>query len=306
MLSKKKNNTSKKVAIIAPTGMLGSGVYNILKDKYDLVLVYRDEEKIKKLDEVYDSVNIHKLIKFDLREVYKDYLSGFGDKTNSSKLQKLFKEIGEIDTLINCAGIINVYAAKDPAFTFFLNGAFPHLLSENYNNKLIQITTDCAFNGIEGYPYDENTLKSPSDIYGLSKILGEPKDKSLVLRTSIIGPEIAGHVSLLDWFRQQEGKTVNGFANHFWNGITTKQFGKICDEIMTNPEKYPQIGLYHIFSTIVSKYEMLLKFKEKYKIDCQIKKDEKQELNRTLSTIYDFNEKLNIPSFDEMLKELSQ
>ena len=69
-------------------------------------------------------------------------------------------------------------------------------------------------------------------------VLGEPKDKSLVLRTSIIGPEIAEHVSLLDWFKQQEGKTINSFANHFWNGITTKQFGKICDEIISNPEKY--------------------------------------------------------------------
>ncbi|MDD5639175.1 MAG: NAD-dependent dehydratase, partial [Candidatus Pacebacteria bacterium] len=82
------------------------------------------------------------------------------------------------------------------------------------------------------------------------------------------------------------------------------QFGKICDEIISNPGKYPKTGLYHIFSTTVSKYEMLLKFKEKYGINCKIKKDEEQKINRTLSTIHDFNNKLNIPSFDEMLKEL--
>ncbi|MFA5755404.1 MAG: NAD-dependent dehydratase, partial [Candidatus Paceibacterota bacterium] len=136
-----------------------------------------------------------------------------------------------------------------------------------------------------------------------SKILGEPKDKSLILRTSIIGPEISEHVSLLDWFRQQEGKTIKGFANHFWNGITTKQFGKICDEIISNPEQYPKTGLYHIFSTTVSKYEMLLKFKEKYDIDCKIEKDKEQKINRTLNTIYDLNNKLNIPSFGEMIEE---
>ncbi|MFA5722537.1 MAG: sugar nucleotide-binding protein [Candidatus Paceibacterota bacterium] len=293
---------NKKVVIIAPTGMLGSGVYNVLKDKYDLVLVYRSEDKIKKLDEIYGKVNSHQLIKCDIREIYNDYLSGI--KSEDSKLNKLFKGIGEIDAIINCAGIINVYAAKDPSFTFFLNGAFPHLLSEYYKEKLIQITTDCAFNGIEGYPYNENSLKTPVDIYGLSKILGEPKDKSLVLRTSIIGPEISEHVSLLDWLRQQEGKTIRGFANHFWNGITTKQFGKICDEIISNPEKYPKTGLYHIFSTTVSKYEMLLKFKEKYDIDCKIEKDKEQKINRTLNTIYDFNNKLNIPSFGEMIEEL--
>ncbi|MDD5638989.1 MAG: hypothetical protein PHO28_03740 [Candidatus Pacebacteria bacterium] len=49
---------------------------------------------------------------------------------------------------------------------------------------------------------------------------------------------------------------------------------------------------------------MLLKFKEKYNIDCEIKKDEEQKLNRTLTTIHDFNEKLNIPFFDEMIEEL--
>ena len=293
---------NKKVAIIAPTGMLGSGVYNALKDTYVLVLVYRNEEKIKKLDDVYEKVNNHQFIKFDIREIYEDYLSGI--KPEDSKLNKLFKEIGKIDAIINCAGIINIYAAKDPSFTFFLNGAFPHLLSEYYKNKLIQITTDCVFNGVEGYPYNENSLKTPVDIYGLSKALGEPKDKSLVLRTSIIGPEISGHVSLLDWFKQQEGKTIKGFANHFWNGITTKQFGKICGEIISNPEKYPKIGLYHIFSTTISKYEMLLKFKEKYDIDCKIEKDEEQKINRTLSTIYDLNNKLNIPSFDKMLEDL--
>lgn len=296
--------SNKCIAIIAPTGMLGSGVYNVLKSRYDLVLVYRNKDKIKKLDEVYGGVNNHQLVKLDIREIYNDYLQG-QCFSQSPKLKKLFKDIGEVNTVINCAGIINVYASKDPGFTFFLNGAFPHLLSENYKSKLIQITTDCVFNGVEGYPYNENSPKSPIDIYGLSKILGEPKDKSLVLRTSIIGEEIAKHVSLLDWFRQQEGKKIKGFANHFWNGITTQEFGKICDEIINHPGKYPKTGLYHIFSTTVSKYEMLVKFKEKYNINCKIEKDEKQKINRTLSTIYDFNKKLKIPSFDEMLKELS-
>jgi len=40
--------------------MLGNGVYQILKDKYPLVLVYRDEDKIKILDKYYGGIkNIH-------------------------------------------------------------------------------------------------------------------------------------------------------------------------------------------------------------------------------------------------------
>ena len=68
--------SNKCIAIIAPTGMLGSGVYNVLKSRYDLVLVYRNKDKIKKLDEVYGGVNNHQLVKLDIREIYNDYLQG--------------------------------------------------------------------------------------------------------------------------------------------------------------------------------------------------------------------------------------
>lgn len=294
----------KRIVIIAPTGMLGNNVYQVLKDKYKLVLVYKEEDKIKLLDKYYGGVKKHSLIKFDLRSIYDDFSKGFSHYHLSPALKSLYQKIGEVDAVINCAGITNRYMNNDISFGFFLNSVFPHLLSEYYQEKLIHITTDCVFSGQEGYPYSELSPKSPQDLYGASKMLGEPKEKSLVLRTSIIGREISGFSSLLEWFLQQKNKTVYGFVNHFWNGITARQFGKICDEIISNPEKYPKTGLYHIFSTTVSKYEMLLKFQEKYNINCKIIPDTSSFCNRTLSTVYDLNTKLNIPSFDEMLKEL--
>ncbi|MFA5392075.1 MAG: sugar nucleotide-binding protein [Candidatus Paceibacterota bacterium] len=294
----------RRVAIISPTGMLGNGVYQVLKDKYKLVLIYRDEDKIKLLDENYGGVKQHSLIKFDLNLIYDDFSAGFSQYHLSPSLKSLYQKIGEIDAVINCAGIINRHMNEDVSFGFFLNSVFSYLLSEYYQEKLIHITTDCVFSGQEGYPYSESSPKSPQDLYGASKMLGEPKEKSLVLRTSIIGREISGLSSLLEWFLQQKSKTIHGFANHFWNGITTKQFGKICDEIISHPEEYPKTGLYHIFSTTISKHKMLLKFEEKYNIDCKIISDDSSFCNRTLTTIHDFNKKLNIPSFDEMLKEL--
>ena len=47
-----------------------------MKSRYDLVLVYRNKDKIKKLDEVYGGVNNHQLVKLDIREIYNDYLQG--------------------------------------------------------------------------------------------------------------------------------------------------------------------------------------------------------------------------------------
>ncbi|MDD5639095.1 MAG: sugar nucleotide-binding protein [Candidatus Pacebacteria bacterium] len=291
----------KKILLLGATGMLGSAIYDVLKDKYSLILSIRDKDKIDLLDKTYGGVKKHKIIEFDAALLYQDFLEKQGYPSNY--LSNFLKEIGEVDYVINAIGVTIPFSLENQPLTFFINSAFPHILANKFGQKLIHITTDCVYNGKEGFPYDENSPKTPVDIYGLSKSLGEPTN-CLTIRTSIIGRELEGFTGLLEWFLNQKEKSITGFANHFWNGITTKQFGKICDKIISHPEKYPKTGLYHVFSTTVSKYEMLLKFKEKYHIDCEIKKGEEQKLNRTLSTIYDFNERLNIPSFDKMIEEL--
>lgn len=284
--------------------MLGSAVYNVLKDKYKLTLVYRDGDKLNILDQTYGDIKKHKRIKFDFQEIYQDYITGFPKDIEGQNTTKLFDQIGDVDAIINCAGIIKPYSLNDPATTLFINGALPHVLSQHYKEKLIHITTDCVYNGLEGAPYDENSPHSPNDLYGLSKSLGEPFKHSLVLRTSIIGPEITGFVSLIEWFKKQEGQSIKGFTNHYWNGITTKQFGKICSAIINNRDQYPENGLFHIFSNDISKYDMVISFKEKFNINVNIEPAEPAPVDRRMSTIHNLCKKLNIPTFNEMLKEL--
>ncbi len=297
---------SKKVAIMAPTGMLGSMVYEILKDKFDLVLIYRNPEKIKLLNKKYGGVSKHKKIKFDLDGIYQDFVDGFSNERTSPGLKKLTSKIGNVSAVINCAGMTKPNSLKDTANTLFINGALPNILSQVYKERLVHITTDCVFDGIKGAPYDENSKINPNDFYGLSKSLGEPKENSLVLRTSIIGPEIDNHYLFIEWSKKQAGKTIYGFSNHKWNGITTKQYALICEEIIRERNRYPKSGLFHIFSNTVSKYEMLLNFREKYNVDCKIKKNPKPKLDRRLATVYKLNEKLKIPSFKKMLEDLPQ
>lgn len=291
----------KTVAILGATGMLGSALYAELKDRHDIILVVRDKNKIKLLEERFGGTGKCETIEFDARLFYRDFEEKNGYASPCFK--NFLGRIELADYIINAVGVTIPYALENPALTFFVNGALPYILATAFGVKLIHITTDCAFNGIEGFPYDERSPKTPVDVYGLSKILGEPVN-CLTFRTSIIGMELEGHTGLLDWFLQQKGKTITGFANHFWNGVTTKQFAKICDKIMSSPDKFPQNGIYHIFSTTVSKYEILLKFREKFNIDCDIKRDETQKLNRTLATIYDLSKELEIPSFDKMVDEL--
>jgi len=292
----------KKVLLLGATGMLGSAVYGVLNKKYDLVLGIRNGEKAALLKNRFDGADRAKIVPFDAAQIYQEHAAKKGFP--SEFMTQFLEQVGDVDRVINAVGVTIPFALRDPAMTFFVNGALPHLLAERFGEKLIHITTDCVYNGKESFPYDENSPKSPTDIYGLSKSLGEPAS-CLTIRTSIIGRELAGCTGLLEWFLQQGGKTITGFAEHYWNGITTQQFGKLCDQIMESPQAYPRRGVYHVYSTVVSKYEMLLAFQRKFGVSCTIKADTENKLNRTMTTVKELNPMLQTPSFNEMLDAIA-
>jgi len=285
----------KKVAILGATGMLGSAIYKELKDSYELVLVVRDREK------AHGGVAKHHVMLFDATKLYDDFLNkkAYG----SEYFANFIAELTDADYVINTIGITIPYALENQHLTLFINSYLPHLLSSAFGERLIHVTTDCVYNGKEGFPYDENASLTPGDLYGLSKGFGEPRT-SLTIRTSIIGRELEGFTGLVEWFLAQKGKKVTGFANHFWNGITTNQFAKVCDMIMSNPDLFPRAGIYHVFTNPVSKYDMLLALQKRFNVDAEITPEYENKLNRTLTTIHDFNEKLGIPNFEEMVEEM--
>lgn len=269
--------------------MLGSAVYGVLKDKYELTLTVRSKEKIALLNSAYGGTDKHRVIEFDARNDG-EYLRGF------------FDTVKDVDFAVNAIGITQPFAANDPALTYFINGELPHILAKTFGPKMIHIATDGVYDGKKG-PYDETSEKSPVGIYAESKSRGEPTG-CLTLRTSIIGRELEGAAGLLEWFLRQDGKSISGYRKHLWNGITTKEFAHVCDRIMSDPKRFPDHGIYHIFSTTVSKYDMLIAFREKFNINCEIVPDDTKALNRTLSTVYSVNTDLAIPMFTEMLAQL--
>src|SRR6266436_326719 len=284
----------KRVLLLGATGMLGSGVYGVLDKRYDLILGVRNMEKLALLEKAYGGTTRHSVLPFDATLVYQDYVARKG--APGEYMTEFLRRVGNVDHVINAIGVTIPFSLREPALTFFINGALPHILAEAFGETLIHITTDCVYDGKEGFPYNENSSKSPTDVYGLSKSLGEPTG-CLTIRTSIIGRELDGLTGLLEWFLKQDGRTITGFAEHYWNGITTQQFGKLCDQIIQSPDSFPRRGVYHVFSTIVSKYEMLLAFQRKYGIRCTIKADEENKLNRSMTSVKELNQLLRVPSF---------
>ena len=84
-------------------------------------------------------------------------------------------------------------------------------------------------------------LGDATDDYGKTKWEAELRVRSaggLVIRCSILGPELRAPRSLLGWFLSQPGP-VRGFVNHQWNGITTLEWARLCHGLLEAPSPAP-------------------------------------------------------------------
>ncbi len=221
----------------------------------------------------------------------------FGDTAFEETMQTLSP-----DAIINCIGKI---PQKHPVENEYdtINIELPRFL-ESLGIHIIHPSTDCEFKGdlLAGQAYPKHTLRDAEDIYGRSKaVISEEIEASFtntkIIRTSIIGHEESTSLSLLDWFLAQTG-SVNGYTNHFWNGITTHEWAKQCEKILNNWEAYPtlnQVGT----AAHYSKCEVLNLVKSVYQKDIEITPFEHTEtINRCLES------DAELPSLEEQLKEL--
>lgn len=174
------------------------------------------------------------------------------------------------DVVINCVGLIKQRSDIEDLDFLLVNSIFPVVVArvcEEVGANFIHITTDCVFDGSIG-SYTESSDHSAIDIYGRSKSMGETENATII-RTSIIGEERVNFLSLLEWVRSQAGKTINGFTNHYWNGITCLTFAKICDYMIEN--KLFWRGVKHIHSPeTVSKFELVNMISEIYDLGISV------------------------------------
>lgn len=212
------------------------------------------------------------------------------------------------DAVINCIGVIKPMIDKyTPLEVLKINGIFPRnlaLLCESENTPLIHVTTDCAYTGRKG-SYNENDHYDAEDLYGISKSCGDISN-CMTLRTSFIGPENGRGRSLLEWAFAQRGKTISGYTNHIWNGVSTVNFARIAEKIML--EGLYEKGIFHIFSAdSATKYELVSLFNEVYSLNMKINAVEGPEFcDRSLSSIYPLSGKVSMLTIREQVRELKQ
>jgi dTDP-4-dehydrorhamnose reductase len=226
------------------------------------------------------------------------------------------------DYLINCIGLIShLIDENDPgskAKALSLNSLLPQqlaALAEAHGAKLIQIATDCVFSGSKG-GYLEDGLHDAVDTYGKTKSMGEVKSENVMhLRVSIIGRELRGKRSLLEWVLGQPREAViYGFTDRLWNGITTKAFGKIVAGVINKEGFVP--GVVHVLpADQLSKFELVSVIAKQFgREDLTIvPKDTADKRDLTLRTNKpELNNKLwsdagypEIPSISQLVEEIS-
>ncbi len=222
------------------------------------------------------------------------------DLTNYG-LEDLELVVGTHDVVINAAGLIKQRSPSNYDMVK-VNSLFPIELAdlcEMTGKKLIHISTDCVYSGTIG-KYDENALHDALDAYGKTKSLGEPENATVV-RASIIGEEQSNKHSFIEWVKTRKDSTADGYVNHLWNGITCLQFAKICRDIIINNHYW--MGVRHIVSDTVSKYDMVKYTNETFDLNIQVNEVEADTvIDRTLSS--NFGYFFDIPSVQKQIEEL--
>lgn len=283
------------IAVLGSSGMIGHEVAKGLQAD-SRFHVFKYQRTVNKYDK--------SIIKFDIFD---------------QRLETLSNQFGEYDFVINCTGVIkhliNPADYKDIEKIKEVNSYFPKLLSEalqNSDTKIIEIGTDCVFSGTTG-DYSELSKKDATDLYGESKKLGEFDAGNIMrLRTSVIGLEIDRSKELLSWFISKRSEVVDGFTNHYWNGITSYHLSLVIKTIILNDLFVP--GTQHFFPVDkVTKFTLLEIFKDIWsRDDLSVRPVEATtKVDRTLSSInlsrvvnlWNQSGYLEIPTIKQLVEE---
>jgi dTDP-4-dehydrorhamnose reductase len=204
------------------------------------------------------------------------------DAGDAASIEAALDEAGAT-VVVNAVGVIKqAPAATDPVTTITVNALYPHVLAERARRRgvrVIHVSTDCVFSGARG-GYREDDLPDATDLYGRSKLLGElTAPGCLTLRTSMIGRELAGRLSLVEWFLGSRG-TVRGFPRAIFSGLPTRELSRLIGRLIT---EYPTLsGLYQVAAEPIDKLTLLRLVRDAYGLSTEIVPDESVRIDRSL------------------------
>lgn len=258
-----------RVLVLGGTGMLGHTLFERLSDRSDLEVLttVRDAAPLEGRPGPDRRRSIHPGV----------------DALRFETIERVMAEVRPA-VVINAIGIVKqVPAAADPVASIEINARLPHRLARRCASegvRLVHVGTDCVFSGSTGR-YREADPPDPIDLYGRSKLLGEPGDGALTLRTSLIGHELRSRHGLLEWLLGQVGSAA-GFRRAIFSGLTTIELARVVAEVVL---PHPELsGVYHLSSAPISKHELLELIARRYGLPLEIVRTDEPAIDRSLDS----------------------
>jgi dTDP-4-dehydrorhamnose reductase len=278
-----------RILVLGGTGLIGLGISTVFHSQNINFL---------------SSVRAYHRLNFQWPTVVLDVTTS----TTSEAIERLISE-NEVTHVINCIGLTKHRIAQGTdAEAEFLNVYFPSLVGLaclRRDVKLIHISTDCVYGDSSlDIMRSEQCQPSPSDSYGVQKLLGEVHSQGeiITIRTSTYGFERETAFGLLEWFLKSQ-ISVSGYAEAYFSGISTQSLGKVILNILEGDHFHQR--LLNISGDKIDKYTFLMLVKDVFDINTSVKKNTEVHINRCLS-----NEKMlelglpPIASHEKQLMEL--
>lgn len=258
-----------KILIFGATGMFGHKLYQRLGSKFDVAATIRGDFGSIERFELFEKASIIERI----------------DVADPASIRRAI-EIARPDCVINAVGIIKQSPkSKDVIETLTVNSIFPNRLAQlstEFGFRLIAISTDCVFDGMKGN-YLESDRPDARDLYGMSKYLGEVSDdRTLTLRTSIIGRELLTCQSIVEWFLSNRGETVKGYKHALYTGFPSVVLAEIIGDLISDHTGLS--GIYHLSSDQISKFDLLSLLNHFYQANVTIEPDDGLVIDRSLDS----------------------
>lgn len=239
-----------KILVTGKTGQLGHDLYELLKDKEEVIAVGREE---------FDITDINSTQKF-----IKEYLP---------------------DVIVHCAAYTKVDDCeknKDLAYKVNAIGTGNVAsICRDIGAKMVYISTDYVFDGTKNTPYLEFDTPNPLNVYGKSKLAGEEivkeiLDKHYIVRTSWLYG-INGNNFVKTMLRLSKERSIIKVVND-QHGIPT--FTRDLAEGLYFLIKTDAYGTYHITNSgETTWYEFAKKIFEISKINVMVEPITTEEYN---------------------------
>lgn len=258
-----------KVLVLGASGLLGNAVIRVLTESQGL--------------DVRGTVRSEKR-KIHFSKAIADKLLVVQEVQDAERLTQIFEEV-QPNAVINCVSPSRQSLIKqDPLQLIPICALLPHQLAQlcgKIGARLLHISTDGVFSGTKG-SYTEDDVADASDLYGVSKYLGElHQPHTVTLRTSLIGHELGTSDGLLSWFLALEERCTC-FNRAVFSGLPAVVLAQIIrDVVLPRPDLF---GVYHVAAEPITKCDLLALISKIYGKSIEIVPDDTPVIDRSLNS----------------------